>query len=225
MERSALLTLIALLLSPLVAVAGEPDNSWSLIREGEQISVYSRDVADSKYNESLAQTFIKVRLSALVALILDGNSHVRWVNTVDDSRQIDIISPTEVHNYTYSGAPWPVDDRDAIVNTQASQDSETLIVTIQSYAAPDYISQIDGVVRVPYVDSTWTLIPVGDGKIEVNFRVHSEPGGEIPTWLTNNLASDQPYYTLNNLHRFFNRENEYFDRELPFIREPGEQPQ
>ena len=204
-----------------VTTAGPPDDSWRQIREGENVIVYKRDVSDSKYDESLAQTVINVPLSALVALIMDGDSLAQWIDTVKESRQLDAVSPTEVYNYTVSGAPWPVSDRDAVVLSRVEQDSETLTVTISSSGRPDYTPKRDGTVRVPYIASTWTLIPQPDGAVEVSFRVHNDPGGEIPTWLINNLASDQPYNTLENLHRFFDKANNYRDAVLPHIKEPG----
>jgi hypothetical protein len=222
MERSTLLigACCAVFFS-IVAAAGAPDASWRLVREGEQISVYVHDVVDSEYDESLARTLIEVRLSALVALIMDGDSHSLWIDTVDESRQLEAISPTEVYNYTLSGAPWPVADRDAVVFTRVEQDSRTLIVTIHSSARPDFVPKRERTVRVPSVDSTWTLIPQPDGTVEVNYRVHNDPGGDIPTWLINSLASDQPYNTLENLRRFFDEDTEYRDAVLPHIEEPG----
>lgn len=205
MERSALLIIAGAMAFTSVTSAEAPDDSWRKIREGENVAVYKRDVSDSKYDESLAQTVVNASLSALVALIMDGDSFAQWVDSVEESRQLDIVSPSEVYNYTLSGAPWPVSDRDAVVFSRVEQNSETLVVTINSSAKPDYSPKLNGVVRVPYVDSSWTLIPQPDGTVDVSYRVHNDPGGEIPTWLINSLASDQPYNTLENLRRFLTR--------------------
>ena len=159
MERPALLIIACVMGFTSVTLAEAPDDSWRKIREGEHVAVYKRDVSDSKYDESLAQTVINASLSALVALIMDGDSFTQWVDTVEESRQLDIVSPSEVYNYTLSGAPWPVSDRDAVVFSRVEQDSKTLVVTISSSAKPDYSPERNGVVRVPYVDASWTLIP------------------------------------------------------------------
>ena len=221
MERPALLIIACVMGFTSVTLAEAPDDSWRKIREGEHVAVYKRDVSDSKYDESLAQTVINASLSALVALIMDGDSFTQWVDTVEESRQLDIVSPSEVYNYTLSGAPWPVSDRDAVVFSRVEQDSKTLVVTISSSAKPDYSPERNGVVRVPYVDASWTLIPQPDGAVEVSYRVHNDPGGELPTWLINSLATDQPYNTLENLRRFFDQENKYRSAVLPHIKEPG----
>ena len=221
MERSALLIIAASLLFTSLAVAAPPDDSWTLLREEDQVSVYSHDVTDSDFDESFAQTVVKAPLSALVALIMDGDNYAQWINKVDESRRVASVSPTEVYTYTYSDAPWPVDDRDAVVLSRVEQDSKTGIVTIRSRAVPDHLPTVDGVVRVPYVSSSWILTPLTTGGVEVSYRVHNDPGGELPSWLTNSLASDQPYYTLINLRYFFDTPNKYLDAVLPYIKETG----
>ncbi len=221
MERSAVLIAAgcALLLSVLPVRAVE--EGWRLLRESDGISVYSREVAGSKYDEAWAQAVMTVRLSTLVGLILDGSSHSQWVDTVAESRQLERVSETEVYNYTLSGAPWPISDRDAVVLTRVMQDSESLVVTIHSSARPDHIAERDGVVRVPHVESTWTLVPRAAGTVEVNHRVHNDPGGAIPGWLMNSIVADQPYNTLAKLRALLGREQKYRDTALPYIEEPG----
>ncbi len=125
-----------------------------------------------------------------------------------------------MHIYTLSGAPWPVSDRDAVVLSRVEQDSGSLVVTIRSSGKPDYVPRREGAVRVPRVESTWTLVPQPDGQVEVTYRVFSEPGGELPDWLVNSLVSDQPFNTLANLRLFFGNANEYQDAVLPHIKEP-----
>lgn len=219
MERTKLLIIIcSMLLAPFVE-ADTPDGSWTVLRDESSITVYSRDVANSKFSEWLAQTTIKTRLSALAALIMDGNSHAKWIDSVDESRILKVMSPVQSYIYTYSGAPWPVDDRDAVVLSTVKQDNKTFVVTIHSDSVPEYLSKQKDVVRVSYINSTWTLIPLKNGEVEVTYQVHNDPGGDLPPWLINNLAFDQPYYTLENLREFFNTKNKYTDVELPFIKE------
>ena len=219
MERTKLLIIVcSMMLAPFVE-AETPDESWTVLRDESSITVYSRDVPNSKFSEWLAQTTINVRLSALVALIMDGNSHAQWIDSVDESRVLKVMSPTQSYIYTYSGAPWPIDDRDAVVLSSAKQDMNTFIVTIHSDSVPEYLSRQKDVVRVAYINSTWTLIPLKSGEVEVTYQVHNDPGGELPPWLINNLAFDQPYYTLENLHNFFKTKNKYTDIDLHFIKE------
>lgn len=219
MERAKLLIIACALIFTTHIEAEAPDDSWTLLRDEASIAVYSHAVANSIFSEWLAQTRIKTRLTALVALIMDGNNHAQWIDSVDNSRTLKVVSPTKSYIYTYSGAPWPVDDRDAVVLSSVKQDENTLVVTIHSDAVPEYISTQKDVIRVPYINSTWTLVPLKNGEVEVTYQVHNNPGGELPPWLINNLAFDQPYYTLENLHNFFKRKNKYSDIVLPFIKE------
>jgi len=221
MERSALLAIACCMGLATTSAAADRDSSWTLIRESENITVYTREVEGSRFVESLARTVIDVPLTALVALIMDGDRHSSWIDTIEESRRLEAVSETEVYIYTVSGAPWPIADRDAIVLSSAEQDEDTLVVTIRSSAAPDFVPERDGVVRVRHVESTWTLAPREDGRVDVSYRVHNDPGGELPSWLVNSLASDQPYNTLENLHRFFASDEAYRRAVLPYVEEPG----
>ena len=219
MERSALL--VGLALAAFAVVAGEfEDEGWQRVKEGDGVVVYKRDVADSPYDESLAQTSVTTRLSAAVALITDGDNLAQWVDTVTESRTLETVSPTQAYTYTVSGAPWPIKDRDAIALSRVEQDEATLVVTIHSAGKPDYIEERQGMVRVSKVESTWTLTPQPGGVVAITFRVHHEPGGDLPSWLINSLVTDQPYKTLRNLRALLEHPNVYQDATLAFIREP-----
>jgi len=219
MERTSLLIIACSLVFSSTAIAAPPDDSWRLLREEAQVTVYANEVTGSKFEEWFAQTIVDAPLAALVALIMDGDSHAQWINTVNESRRVEAVSTTQIYNYTYSGAPWPVADRDAVVLSRVEQDSKSLIVTIRSHAVPDRLPPREGAVRVPYVNSSWTLVPLKTGGVEVSYRVHNDPGGELPSWLINSMAADQPYYTLENLRNFFKRKNRYQDAVLPYIKE------
>jgi hypothetical protein len=50
----------------------------------------------------------------------------------------------------------------------------------------------------------------------VVFRLHIEPGGEIPSWLANIAVIDTPYHTLNNLKEMVKREKYRTPVDAPF---------
>ena len=49
-----------------------------------------------------------VTLKAAVALIADVPHQHEWIDAMDESRVLVVISPVEQINYTLSKAPWPV---------------------------------------------------------------------------------------------------------------------
>ncbi len=53
--------------------------------------------------------------------------------------------------------------------------------------------------RVTQVDGFWKFTPKGAGQIEVTYQVHTEPGGDVPSWLANKFVVDAPFNTLKAL--------------------------
>jgi hypothetical protein len=131
------------------------------------------------------------------------------VDSVDESRTIRRIDASSAYVYTVSNAPWPVSDRDAVVKTTIIRDPTSRAVQIRSHAVPKLIPEEKGHIRVQMVDSRWDLTPLPDNRVEVSYFVHSDPGGQIPTWLINSMVIDQPFNTLRNLRDIL--------KELPYI--------
>jgi hypothetical protein len=52
---------------------------------------------------------------------------------------------------------------------------------------------------VAQVDGFWKFTPKGADQIEVTYQVHTEPGGDVPSWLANKFVVDAPFNTLKAL--------------------------
>jgi len=185
-----------LLITGTVASAEE----WKVVRAEQGIVVSIRKVEGSPIAETRAVMTLKgVSLSTALALISDVSYQHVWIDSLDESRMLAEINPTERIIYTLSKAPWPVADRDAVVRSKFTFDREKGVVRVESHAEPDYIPENKGVVRIRKVDSSWTITRLSPEEIEVRYQVHSEPGGSLPAWMVNNIIYNQPYMTLLNM--------------------------
>lgn len=64
---------------------------------------------------------------------------------------------------------------------------------------PEYLPEVDGYVRVSRIDGFWEFAPKEGGEVEVTYQVHTEPGGNVPSWLANKFVVEAPYNTLRQL--------------------------
>mgnify|MGYP002718257558 CR=1 FL=1 len=64
---------------------------------------------------------------------------------------------------------------------------------------PQYLPKEDGYTRVASLKGFWKFVPQGDGKVEVTYQVHTEPGGSVPSWLANSFVVEAPFNTLSGL--------------------------
>ena len=94
---------------------------------------------------------------------------------------------------------WPVSDRDVVLANTLSQEEDTGSVTLHSVNAEGYLGKQDGFVRIPALDNQFVLTPMGDGWVRVQFETFVDPGGSVPVWLANLVATRAPYETLEGL--------------------------
>ena len=108
----------------------ENKNAWELQKNENGISVFSRKTAGSDYKELKAIVYLTTSLKSIVALIYDWDSYPQWVYKCENSSTLKKIGNTEVIHYQSIRAPWPVENRDFVMNVKLKQDELTKIVTI-----------------------------------------------------------------------------------------------
>lgn len=189
---------------------------WKNVRDRNDIQVYNRSIKGSDFKEFMAQTTLDAKLSTIIAVFNDTHAGVEWVENVDEMHTEKVISDSETITVTYSKAPWPVADRDAVVLNKTTQDPDTLVVTIEQEGIPDYLTLKDGVVRVKSLTSQWVFTPVSDSVTHVHYQVLTDPGGNLPAWLINLVSVSQPYNSLLGLKQMVKREK-YHNQYHPHI--------
>lgn len=201
-------------------VATLPDNSfaWELAKDDEGVKVYTREIRGSAFKEYRAVMKIRASLSSLVALVDDIAQCHTWIETCTEGKLLKRINPKVSYTYTINRAPWPVSNRDAVVRNTISQDPQSRVVTISIRGVPDYVPEKVGLVRVKKIKGYWRFAPLKNGVVEVLYQVHSEPGGNIPSWLVNSIVISQPFNTLRNMRKVV-RQPKYLKAKYDFILE------
>ena len=214
MRRLLLLILASLSFS--AAFAGD----WQLVKEDEKsaIRVFTRAVEGSDLKEFRGELRIHARVSALVALVEDNSNGPHWLHLCKALELIEQYSPQQKLFYMVSDAPWPVTDRDSVFMSTLTQD-ESGAVIIRMASRADAFPVNDDYIRISRMSGFWQFVPQDDGTVLVVYQVHAEPGGGIPSWLSNSVVVDNPYHTLLNMTEEVKKPL-YRDAQLAHIREP-----
>lgn len=173
--------------------------NWELRKNEDGIRVYTRPVKGSSFDAFKAEMVLETSVDELVSIIrnIDKHAHI-----FPDTKEITILDrptdSTHIH-YSVTNAPWPVDDRDAILILEFKRNPKTGVVVITSSALPNYLPEKEDMVRIVKSTNAWTFIPEGAGKVRIIYEVQAEPGGSIPDWLANSAAVDIPFETFVNL--------------------------
>lgn len=176
---------------------------WTLKKDKDGVQIYTRPVEGSPLKEFKGVVNIRSTAEAVKALILDLDTYTEWQHNCSSSRILHKNNENDLYGYSLTDAPWPVQDREAIVRTQVSEKEG--IITLKMTATPDYIKSTEGVVRVPKMTGFWQITAKKDGMVEVIQQVHASPGGRIPDWLANSAVVDTPFQTLLNMKRRLER--------------------
>lgn len=200
MRRCIAHLLIASFLTMPSFVFGQ-DDSWQLIKESENLTIYGRLLEDTKFKEIKVHGKIKSSLSELVLALEDVKAQEEWVIRTIEAKQIDNMGVGKFHFYLSTDMPFPIKDRDLVVYYERTQNVETKVVTTISYATPDKLDPISGFIRIPQFDSKYTLTPHNTGWISIEYVMGVDPGGVLPAWLVNLAATVGPVNTMKSLYK------------------------
>jgi len=171
------------------------EKKWELKKKEKGILVYTRLAEGAYVKEVRVVNKVKSTLSAVVGLTLDTPNYPNWIYACSEAKTLKAISDREQYKYQVTKVPWPFSDRDLITDFKIAQNPTTKVVTVNSSVLPNYIPAVDGRVRVEHFHSAYTLTPLPNDSVQVDYELYVDPGGDIPAWLINSNIVMAPFNT------------------------------
>lgn len=194
------------------------DSTWQLKRETKQLKIYTRNISETGIKELRITTQFETSLSSIVALFNDVPANPEWVYSSKVSKITEKLAPNDIYYYSVSDFPWPLQDRDLIVRSTIEQNPDSKVVTSTSYSKDEKYPLQKGIVRVTIFDSKWILTPLPGGKVNIEYIVKTDPGGNIPVFLTNMFIDRGPVATMKKMRDML-QVSKYRDAKVDFIEE------
>lgn len=194
-------------------------SGWELKRDKGGVKVYVRNSPNSKIKELRFSSTIEASLNSIAYLLTNVEGFDNWVYASVKSETIRKISDQEIYYYTEIDFPWPFSNRDLVLYSVFWQDPHTLAIHSRTTSAHWLMPEKEGLVRIKMADLRWTFTPIGNGKVQVDYYLKSDPGGNIPAWLINLAADQGPLQTMALLRKELSRDI-YKYRKLAFVQEP-----
>ncbi|SER51820.1 START domain-containing protein [Pedobacter rhizosphaerae] len=191
------LAILLLFIFQHLMVYGQTD--WRFSTEKDGIKVYTSILPQSKIKAVRVLCEVNASLSQITSLILDVNSGAEWVYQTKSSVLLKQVSPSELYYYSEVKLPWPLQNRDFIAHLTVTQHPKTKLVTINGPVAKDYIPEKKGIVRISESVGKWLLYPLAQNRCKIEYTLHVDPGGSIPTWLVNLFADQGPLQMIKRL--------------------------
>ena len=184
-------------LTVLLATATAQAEDWQVAKEKEGIKVSLSEVGGSKYKAYRGVTVMKTTMAKLRALQEDVPGACAWIHECKSQKLLK-HEGDKSWTYTQFNTPWPVTPRDSVLEVTTEEGADGSL-TRKLKGVPTYLPEEKGFVRVAQVDGFWKFTPKGADQIEVVYQVHTEPGGDVPSWLANKFVVDAPFNTLKAL--------------------------
>ncbi len=208
----------------LLAASPAPGQDWTLVREDSRrdIVIYERARPDG-YLEFRGVTHVESRLSAFVALFEDFEAMPDWLYRTREIIPVEVISDTESYWYSINSMPFPMRDRDIVLHSRMDQDPETYVLTVLAVGDPDYRPEDERYIRMPVIESSWTFIPLSDGRVQIEFSGFADPGGGMSSGLLGRFQEifigQAPYRSLRGLKEVIG-DPKYQSAQFSFVEEP-----
>jgi hypothetical protein len=146
------------------------------------VQVDRRDVPGSSFDELRLSVFSSLSLERLCNAIYPSKLPAQLDRRF---KKQELLRETQADRWTYEQISVPiVSDRDYVMHVRLEQAASSghCSVSFQSESDPARPPQ-RGFVRVPVIRGHWDAFEVADGKVSVQYRIFSEPGGGVPAFL------------------------------------------
>jgi hypothetical protein len=171
-------------------------SSWEVAKNEGGIVVYTRAEKGSAFKSFKAITTLEASTDEIINALKDADNYVKWYGYTKTSKLVKQEDSVQ-YNYVETIFPWPFANRD-MVYKMSIHSRHAGVIEISLTGLPDYMPEKKGITRMQKADGYLLLKPL-DGKTEITYAFHSEPGDNIPTWLANNSIAELPFITLKGL--------------------------
>ncbi len=197
----------ALLFALPFSAMSEP--KWDKIRDEPNMQIWKGTVEGSPLTAFKGTRVMPVKITKVVEVLMSEDVAMRrdWVDRLS---QFTILEKRGQYDWTFYAAydmPWPIDDRDYIVDGSLKIDPSKNEVMIYLKSGQHANSPKTVGVRADLTESWYRLVPLPGDKTEVTVSIQTNPRGELPPWLVNLIQKSWPANTLSKLEAVASRPN------------------
>jgi hypothetical protein len=177
---------------------------WELKLNKDDIQIYTRDWPDSSFVAVKTVQIIQSSLNNIVASFLDISAFPEWVKDMKEGKLIEDFNEKDQRTiYMHMGLPWPLKDRDLVIQQTLEQNPISYEVRLIEEKRSGLVPEKYGIIRIPSVNSEFVLTPLKEGGVRMIWQGHNEPGGFIPSFLVNWMIENIFYDSSLNMRKRF----------------------
>ena len=172
----------------------------SLKKQAHEIKVYTCKTDHGRFKTIKAEFLLKnTSIAELRAFLMQVENYPTWQYNMIHAELIQKISDYEISYISEIDAPWPVEDREMVINFKISPDITIQQMQIDMHTFQSGRPVKEGFLRVPFMHGRWNVKSIYENSLQVEYILEIDPGGSIPAWLVNFAMAEGPYVSFRNL--------------------------
>ena len=186
-------------LLPTVGLATGP--KWEPAGGEDGIKVWSLEIPGRDLPGFRGITTIRAQIDDIFGEMLNYDAHTEWMYQCKESRLLEQVADNRVFLYNRVNAPWPVKDRDVVVDIRHLFTPDHRALTIRFRQTKKVTVPVPRwTVRMPRIDGFYRLWQgSAPGVTNVLYQVEVDIGGNVPDFLARRYARNLPFHTLDRL--------------------------
>lgn len=186
------------LLAPLFQIAQAAETS-KLSIDKNNIKVWTIQNSDNPVLSYKAETVLDTSIERAVGIVLDVEHAQSWIPNVASAQLLSQdLNKGEFKLYMVLDFPFPLKDRDLIVQGKIAKDSNG-IISIKNKAIQQGKAKNPDYVRLQHYQGDWSFQKLAENKVKVITSGFADPEGSIPQSVTNLFVKQQPYLMLQKM--------------------------
>lgn len=162
------------------------------------VKVWIRKIPDSSFYAFKGQVKVSEPMFKVLTILANTTLMSNWYYRLKSVEILKTINKKETIVRSITDLPWPLDDREAITKITKVHLSE--FQARINFLQEDYdLPKTKGLVRIKHLKGYWQLDQITENETLITHMVESNPSGQIPAWVTNQLISEIPVYSLEKL--------------------------
>jgi hypothetical protein len=172
---------------------------WIFSKEQDGIRIYTRNEVNSALKSYKGEAIIEASMDKICTLLGTARNFDWWSEGFTKIKVLQHEDQKFIQYYFIYDMPWPVTDRDLVVESTIKMDTASHTYTVSSKPLLNKIPVNPDLVRINKYWQKWTVYPVGKGKVHVSIEGFVDVGGNVPAWVYNMLITEMPLNTISSL--------------------------
>lgn len=196
-------------------LSGQNEDGWVLSKTRDGVEIFTQKTENSAFKSFRARMTLQGTVESFVAVLQDIEAMPEWGYNIKHARLLGRTGDTIQIYYAEASVPFPFSNRDGIYLNTFRWDSKTRQLKVDIDLLPEYLEAKDNLVRVKG-NGDWQVKVLGNGNLELIFRMEVDPVGDIPAWLANLFIEETPYVTMINIREMMEKAS-YQGKKFDFI--------